>query len=67
MKLESAVFAVAGMCFGIILGWVIGSQQARIGRRRRDRGRSSRRSPPPRPAATPSARRRRWTKPRCSR
>jgi tetratricopeptide (TPR) repeat protein len=29
MKLESAVFAVAGMCFGIILGWVIGSQQAR--------------------------------------
>jgi tetratricopeptide (TPR) repeat protein len=31
MKLESAVFAVAGMCFGIILGWVIGSQQARTG------------------------------------
>ena len=31
MKLESAVFAVAGMCFGIILGWVIGSQQARSG------------------------------------
>ena len=29
MKLESAVFAVAGMCFGIILGWVIGTQQAR--------------------------------------
>jgi tetratricopeptide (TPR) repeat protein len=29
MKLESAVFAVAGMCFGIILGWVIGSQQTR--------------------------------------
>ena len=29
MKLESAVFAVAGMCFGIILGWVIGSQQSR--------------------------------------
>jgi tetratricopeptide (TPR) repeat protein len=31
MKLESAVFAVAGMCFGIILGWVIGTQQARSG------------------------------------
>ena len=31
MKLESAVFAVAGMCFGIILGWVIGAQQARSG------------------------------------
>jgi tetratricopeptide (TPR) repeat protein len=29
MKLESAIFAVAGMCFGIILGWVIGTQQVR--------------------------------------
>ena len=28
MKIESIVFAVAGMCFGIILGWVIGAQQA---------------------------------------
>ena len=28
MKAESIVFAVAGMCFGIILGWVLGSQQA---------------------------------------
>ena len=28
MKAESIVFAVAGMCFGIILGWVIGAQQA---------------------------------------
>ena len=27
MKTESIVFAVAGMCFGIILGWVIASQQ----------------------------------------
>ena len=27
MKAESIVFAVAGMCFGVILGWVIGSQQ----------------------------------------
>ena len=28
MKAEAIVFAVAGMCFGIILGWVIGIQQA---------------------------------------
>jgi tetratricopeptide (TPR) repeat protein len=27
MKPESIVFAVAGMCFGVILGWVIGAQQ----------------------------------------
>jgi tetratricopeptide (TPR) repeat protein len=27
MKSESIVFAVAGMCFGVILGWVIASQQ----------------------------------------
>ena len=28
MKAESIVFAVAGMCFGVILGWVLGTQQA---------------------------------------
>ena len=28
MKSESIVFAVAGMCFGVILGWVLGSQAA---------------------------------------
>jgi tetratricopeptide (TPR) repeat protein len=27
MKAESIVFAVAGMCFGVILGWVIAVQQ----------------------------------------
>lgn len=27
MKSESIVFAIAGMCFGVILGWVIGAQQ----------------------------------------
>jgi tetratricopeptide (TPR) repeat protein len=27
MRAESIVFAVAGMCFGVILGWVIASQQ----------------------------------------
>ena len=29
MRSDSIVFAIAGMCFGIILGWVIGTQQAR--------------------------------------
>jgi cytochrome c-type biogenesis protein CcmH/NrfG len=28
MKAESIVFAVAGMLFGVIVGWIIGSQQA---------------------------------------
>jgi cytochrome c-type biogenesis protein CcmH/NrfG len=28
MKLESVVFAIAGVCFGLITGWMIGSQQA---------------------------------------
>jgi tetratricopeptide (TPR) repeat protein len=28
MKADSIVFTVAGMCFGVILGWVLGSQQA---------------------------------------
>ena len=27
MRADSIVFAVAGMCFGVILGWVIGTQQ----------------------------------------
>ena len=27
MRAESIVFAIAGMCFGVILGWVIGTQQ----------------------------------------
>jgi len=28
MKAESIVFAIAGMCFGVILGWVLKTQQA---------------------------------------
>jgi tetratricopeptide (TPR) repeat protein len=28
MRPDSIVFAIAGMCFGIILGWVIGAQQS---------------------------------------
>ncbi len=31
MRSESIVFAISGMCFGIILGWVIGTQQAAKG------------------------------------
>ena len=31
MRSDSIVFAISGMCFGIILGWVIGTQQARRG------------------------------------
>ncbi len=31
MKADSIVFTIAGMCFGVILGWVLGSQQARTG------------------------------------
>ena len=27
MRSESIVFAIAGICFGVILGWVIGTQQ----------------------------------------
>src|SRR5262245_4670513 len=28
MRADSIAYAVSGMCFGIILGWVIGTQQA---------------------------------------
>src|SRR4029450_11845876 len=28
MKLEAVVYAVAGVFFGLIVGWIIGSQQA---------------------------------------
>jgi cytochrome c-type biogenesis protein CcmH/NrfG len=33
MKLESVIYAVAGICFGLITGWIIGSQQASLGPR----------------------------------
>jgi tetratricopeptide (TPR) repeat protein len=42
MKAESVAFAVAGMCFGVILGWVLATQDAN----RRDQSA---------PAAVPSA------------
>jgi tetratricopeptide (TPR) repeat protein len=43
MKAESIVFAVAGMCFGVILGWVIAAQQG---------GGGSRAAAPPAASAT---------------
>ena len=33
MKLESVVFAISGIFFGLIAGWIIGSQQAMMGPR----------------------------------
>ena len=42
MKAESVAFAVAGMCFGVILGWVLATQEAN-------------RSQPFQPAQTPAA------------
>jgi tetratricopeptide (TPR) repeat protein len=33
MKLEAVVYAVSGVLFGLIVGWIIGSQQAQLGPR----------------------------------
>ena len=33
MKLESVIYAIAGVFFGLITGWIIGSQQAAMGPR----------------------------------
>src|SRR4051812_16033924 len=30
MKLESVVYAVSGVLFGLIVGWIIGSEQAQL-------------------------------------
>jgi tetratricopeptide (TPR) repeat protein len=46
MKTESIAFAVAGMCFGVILGWVLATQEA---------SRSSTAPPAPAAAAPPAA------------
>jgi cytochrome c-type biogenesis protein CcmH/NrfG len=46
MKAESVAFAVAGMCFGVILGWVLASQDA---------NRSKNFQPAQAPAAAPAA------------
>ena len=46
MRAESVAFAVAGMCFGIILGWVLATQEA---------GRTSPSLPASAPAAAPPA------------
>ncbi|MBI2833290.1 MAG: tetratricopeptide repeat protein [Acidobacteria bacterium] len=46
MKRESLVFAISGTCFGLIVGWILGSQQA-IGVRSAQPG-------PPQQAASPT-------------
>ena len=48
MKAESVAFAVAGMCFGVILGWVLASQDA-------NRSRDFQPAQTPAPAAAPAA------------
>ena len=69
MKSDSIVFAIAGMCFGIILGWVIGTQQA--ARRGATAVQLQQAAPAPAPAATgapaagPRVSRRRSTRRRC--
>ena len=50
MRSDSIVFAIAGMCFGIILGWVIGTQQA--ARRGATAVQLQQSAPAPAPAAT---------------
>ena len=45
MKSDAIAFGIAGVLFGLIAGWVIGSQQA---------GRARRRRPPPPAAAAPA-------------
>ena len=52
MRSESVVFAIAGMCFGIILGWVIGTQQA--GRRGATAVQLQQATPAPSPAGAGS-------------
>lgn len=46
MRTESIAFAVAGMCFGVILGWVLATQEA---------NRPNEFQPPQAPAAAPAA------------
>ena len=46
MKAESVAFAVAGMCFGVILGWVLATQEA---------NRPSQAAPIQAPAGAPAA------------
>ncbi len=53
MKLESVVFAVSGIFFGLIAGWIIGSQQASMSPRAAAPVAQS--APPPSSPATPGA------------
>jgi tetratricopeptide (TPR) repeat protein len=54
MKLESIVFAIAGVFFGLITGWIIGSQQASLSpRSTAARNVVGSASPAPAPSASP--------------
>jgi cytochrome c-type biogenesis protein CcmH/NrfG len=50
MKLESVVYAISGVCFGLIVGWIIGSQQVR----QPPHSAAQTESAPPQPAAAPA-------------
>ena len=60
MKLESVVYAVSGVLFGLIVGWIIGSQQAQLGPRpavvqQADAAQQAAATPPPdSPASAPA-------------
>jgi tetratricopeptide (TPR) repeat protein len=53
MKLESIVFAIAGVFFGLIAGWIIGSQQAALSPRPNAGNVAGTASPAPAPSASP--------------
>jgi len=54
MKLESVVYAVSGVFFGLIVGWIIGSQQAQVAPRPRP-AQPDMASQAPAPAAAPDS------------
>src|SRR4051812_18780103 len=51
MKLESVVYAVSGALFGLIVGWIIGGQQAQLAPRPVTRQTDA--GPPAAPASAP--------------
>jgi len=53
MKLESVVYAIAGVFFGLIAGWIIGSQQASMSPRPNVPALAENAAPSPAPSGTP--------------